>query len=568
MISDSRSVIPVPRLIVCLRDYSWHTFAADALAGVTVGFVALPLAMAFAIASGLTPQAGLYCAVVAGGLISLLGGSRVQIGGPTGAFVVIVAGIVARYGADGLFMCTMLAGGILVVLGVTGMGSAIRFIPRPVVVGFTNGIAVLIASTQIRDFFGLKMAAIPSEFLPRIRAFVQAADSWSAAATTLSVTALLCIIIAARISRRIPGSIIVLIVGTVTVAAFGLNIETIGSRFGGVPSGLPALRLPQFHLATLGALVAPAVTVAMLGAIESLMSATVADRLSGDRHDPNVELVAQGIANIASPLVGGLPATGAIARTATNVRSGARTPVAGVIHALTLLLILLFAAPLARYIPLAVLAAILIFVAYNMGEWREIPELLRLTKTDVMVWVVTFALTVFTDLTIAVSVGMALAALLFIRRVVDTTTVSPVTDEYVREGHVHSLQTKPIPRYVKIFRIHGPFLFGTTDKLQVVYDHLNSLPEIVVLRLRNMTALDATGLRAIEELAAAMQQSGRCLIVCGAHHQPGRLIARADFHRHVGDANICANLHDALERAASVHAERQAAATSTHQASA
>jgi len=568
VISDSRSVIPVPRLIVCLRDYSWHTFAADALAGVTVGFVALPLAMAFAIASGLTPQAGLYCAVVAGGLISLLGGSRVQIGGPTGAFVVIVAGIVARYGADGLFMCTMLAGGILVVLGVTGMGSAIRFIPRPVVVGFTNGIAVLIASTQIRDFFGLQMASIPSEFLPRIRAFVQAADSWSAAATTLSVTALLCIIIAARISRRIPGSIIVLIVGTVTVVAFGLNIETIGSRFGGVPSGLPALRLPQFHLATLGALVAPAVTVAMLGAIESLMSATVADRLSGDRHDPNVELVAQGIANIASPLVGGLPATGAIARTATNVRSGARTPVAGVIHALTLLLILLFAAPLARYIPLAVLAAILIFVAYNMGEWREIPELLRLTKTDVMVWVVTFALTVFTDLTIAVSVGMALAALLFIRRVVDTTTVSPVTDEYVREGHVHSLQTKPIPRYVKIFRIHGPFLFGTTDKLQVVYDHLNSLPEIVVLRLRNMTALDATGLRAIEELAAAMQQSGRCLIVCGAHHQPGRLIARADFHRHVGDANICANLHDALERAASVHAERQAAATSTHQASA
>jgi SulP family sulfate permease len=553
--------IPVPRLISCLRDYSWPTAAADALAGVTVGFVALPLAMAFAIASGLTPQSGLYCAIVAGALISILGGSRVQIGGPTGAFVVIVAGIVARYGVDGLFMCTMLAGVILVALGVTGMGSAIRFIPRPVVVGFTNGIAVLIASTQIRDFFGLTMTSQPSEFLARMRALVQAAGTWSPVATALSVGALVGIIVAARISRRIPGSIIVLLAGTAAVVALGLHVETIGSRFGGIPSGLPALRWPQFHFATLGALVMPAVTVAMLGAIESLMSATVADRLSGDRHDPNVELVAQGIANIASPLVGGLPATGAIARTATNVRSGARTPVAGVIHAITLLLILLFAAPLARYVPLAVLSAILIFVAYNMGEWREIPELLRLTKTDVTVWVVTFELTVFTDLTIAVSVGMALAALLFIRRVVDTTTVSAVTDDYVREGHVHSLQTKPIPRYVKIFRIHGPFLFGTTDKLQIIYDHLNSLPEIVILRLRNMTALDATGLRALEELAAAMQQSGRCLILCGARHQPARLIARADFHRHVGDANICANVHEALERAANVHRDHRAGRT-------
>src|SRR4051794_414988 len=549
--------MPVPRLVACLRDYSWPTAAADAIAGVTVGFVALPLAMAFAIASGLTPQSGLYCAIVAGALISLLGGSRVQIGGPTGAFVVIVAGIVARYGVDGLFMCTMLAGVILIALGVTGMGSAIRFIPRPVVVGFTNGIAVLIASTQIRDFFGLKMTSMPSEFLGRMRALVQAAGTWSPAATALSVGALLCIIVAARVSRRIPGPIIVLLAGTAAVVALGLDVETIGSRFGGVPSGLPALRLPQFHVATLGALVMPAVTVAMLGAIESLMSATVADRLSGDRHDPNVELVAQGIANIASPLVGGLPATGAIARTATNVRAGARTPVAGVIHAVTLLLILLFAAPLARYVPLAVLSAILMFVAYNMGEWREIPELLRLTKTDVTVWIVTFELTVFTDLTIAVSVGMALAALLFIRRVVDTTTVSPVTDDYVREGHVHSLQTKPIPRYVRIFRIHGPFLFGTTDKLQVIYDHVNSLPEIIILRLRNMTALDATGLRALEELAAAMQQSGRCLILCGARHQPARLIARADFHRHVGDANICANVHDALARAATVHRQHQ-----------
>jgi SulP family sulfate permease len=436
------------------------------------------------------------------------------------------------------------------------MGSAVRFIPRPVVVGFTNGIAVLIASTQIRDFFGLRIAAVPSEFLPRMRSLSHAADTWSPAATSLALVALGTIIFATRISKRMPGSIIVLMAGTIAVAVFGLPVETIGSRFGGVPSGLPSIRVPQFHLATMGALVMPAVTVAMLGAIESLMSATVADRMSGDRHNPNVELVAQGLANIASPLVGGLPATGAIARTATNIRSGAQTPVAGVVHALTLLLILLFAAPLARHVPLAALAAILFVVAYNMGEWHEIPELLRLTKTDITVWIVTFALTVFTDLTIAVSVGMALAALLFIRRVVDTTTVSPVTAEYLREGQAHSLQNQPIPPYVTIFRIHGPFLFGTTDKLQVVYDHLDALPAIVILRLRNMTALDATGLRALEELAEAMQRAGRCLILCGARHQPARLIARADFHRHVGDSNVCAHVGDALERAREVYEQQ------------
>ena len=519
----------------------------------------LAAAIAFAIASGLTPQSGLYCAIVAGALISLFGGSSVQIGGPTGAFVVIVAGIVAKYGVDGLFICTMMAGGMLVALGVTGMGSTVRFIPRPVVVGFTNGIAVLIASTQIRDFFGLRMAAVPSEFLPRLRALADHAGTWSPGATAVSAGALLIIIVLMRVSKRVPGSIVVLVAATAAVALFGLDVETIGTRFGGVPAGLPQFRLPRLHLATFGSLLMPAVTVAMLGAIESLMSATVADRMTGGRHDPNVELVAQGLANIASPLVGGLPATGAIARTATNIRSGAKTPVAGVIHAATLLLILIFAAPLASHIPLAVLAAILLVVAYNMGEWREIPELLRLTKTDVTVWIVTFVLTVFSDLTVAVSVGMALAALLFIRRVVDTTTVSPVTDEYIRDGEAHILQHKTIPEYVRIFRIHGPFLFGTTDKLHVILDHLPSLPEIVVLRLRNMTALDATGLRAIEELAAAMRGSGRRLILCGARHQPGRLIARADFHRHVGDKNVCASLHGALERAAEVHRQNQAA---------
>jgi len=377
----------------------------------------------------------------------------------------------------------------------------------------------------------------------------------------LSAISLVAILLLMRVSRRIPATIIVLALATVAVVAFGLDVETIGTRFGGGPSGLPSLHLPRIELSSLGGLMMPAMTVAMLGAIESLMSATVADRMSGDRHNPNVELVAQGIANIASPLVGGLPATGAIARTATNIRSGAKTPVAGIIHAFTLLLILVFAAPLARFVPLAVLSAILLVVAYNMGEWREMPELLRLTKTDVTVWVVTLELTLFADLTTAVAVGMVLAGLLFIRRVADTTTVSAVTDEYVREGHAHILQNKTIPGYAKIIRIHGPFLFGATDKLHVIYDNLESLPEILILRLRNMTAIDATGLRALEELADSMHRSGRCLILCGARHQPARLIARADFHRHVGDQNICAHLHDALVRAEQVHREKQAVAS-------
>ncbi|MEO8522701.1 MAG: SulP family inorganic anion transporter, partial [Acidobacteriota bacterium] len=385
--------IPRPRLVHALRHYTWPTAAADALAGITVGFVALPLAIAFAIASGVPPQAGLYCAIVAGALISVFGGSRVQIGGPTGAFVIIVAGIVASHGIDGLLVCTMMAGGILIALGLTGMGSAVRFIPRPVVVGFTNGIAVLIASTQLRDFFGLRLASEPTAFLPRLRALAEHAGSWSPAATAVSVGALALLILGTRISRRIPAPILVLVAGTAAVPLLGLPVETIGTRFGGLPGGFPSLRLPHVPFATLSSLVMPAVTVAMLGAIESLMSATVADRMSGDRHNPNVELVAQGLANLASPIVGGLPATGAIARTATNIRSGARTPVAGIVHAATLLVILLYAAPLARFIPLGILAAILLVVAYNMGEWREIPELLRLTGTDVAVWVVTFALT-------------------------------------------------------------------------------------------------------------------------------------------------------------------------------
>jgi SulP family sulfate permease len=549
----------LPRLLTALRGYDRRTFGADLAAGITVGLVALPLAMAFAIASGLTPQAGLYCAVVTGFIVSALGGSRVQIAGPTGAFVVVVAGIAQKHGVDGLFMCTMMAGVLLVAMSVTGMGAAVRFIPRPVVIGFTNGIAVLIASTQIRDFFGLQLATVPGEFWPRMVALAGAARTISWEATAVATGGLALIILTNRFLPRVPGSILALVTMTVAAYALHLPIETIGTRFGGIPAGLPHVALPTFHPSLVPGLIAPAVTVAMLGAIESLMSAMVADKLSGDRHNSNVELMAQGVANLVSPLVGGLPATGAIARTATNIRSGARTPVAGIVHALTLLAILLVAAPLAGAIPLAVLAAILMIVSWNMGEWREIPELLRLTGTEIAVWLVTFGLTVFADLTVAVEVGMVLAALLFIRRVADTTTVTAVTDEYVQEGHVHSLQHQDIPDYVRIFRIHGPFLFGATDKLHIITDHVDTLPDIVILRLRNMTALDGTGLRAIEDLADALHRAKRDLILCGAKYQPTQLMARADFHRRVGDANICANVREALARARQLHDLRNAA---------
>jgi SulP family sulfate permease len=539
----------LPKSVICLKGYTKRMFVGDLLAGITVGLVALPLAMAFAIASGVPPQDGLYCAIVAGFTISALGGSSTQIGGPTGAFVVVVFAIVAKHGVDGLFMCTLLAGILLLILGATGLGTAVKFIPRPVVVGFTNGIAVIIASTQIKDFFGLKIDKVPGEFLSRILTLAHNFSSLSPLETSLGVSALVLIVLFMLFVKRIPGYIVALFVGTAAVVLFKLPVQTIGTRFGGIPSGLPTLHVPHFRWDLIRPLVSPAITVAMLGAIESLMSAVVSDRMSGGKHNPNVELVGQGVANILSPLFGGLPATGAIARTATNIRSGAKTPVAGMIHALTLLAIVVFAAPLARFIPLSVLAAILLVVAYNMGEWQEIPELLKQSKFEVAAWLVTFLLTVFADLTVAVEAGMILAVLVFIRKVTQTTTVSEVTAEYIREGHVHILQHKEIPAYVTIFRIHGPFLFGSTDKIDPIVDRLPSLPPILILRLRNMTAIDSTGLQALENLADRVHESGRDLILCGAREQPTLRMHEAEFHEHVGAENICSSLAEALERA-------------------
>jgi SulP family sulfate permease len=547
-----------PAAVAALRHYSSRTFVSDLIAGVTVGLVALPLAMAFAISSGMTPQAGIYCAIVTGFIISAVGGSYVQIGGPTGAFVVVVSGIVAQYGVDGLFMCTMMAGVLLVIMGLTGTGTAVRFIPRPVVIGFTNGIALVIASTQLKDISGIALPEpTPSEFVARMERLIMNADAFSAPAAGLGAAVLVLILVWNRLLPRVPGYIVALVAGTAAAAGAGLQVETIGSRFGGIPAGLPDVQIPRFRPDLILSLVSPTVTIAMLGAIESLLSAVVADRMSGTRHNSNVELFAQGLANIASPMVGGLPATGAIARTATNVRAGAKTPVAGIVHAITLVLVLLFAAPLTAHVPMTVLAAILLVVAYNMGEWREIPELWKQGWTDRLVWIMTFVLTVMADLTVAVEAGMILAALLFIRRVSATTTVARVSPEYIRRSQEHSLQDKDVPNYVSIVRIQGPFLFGATDKLENVLTHLKELRPVVILRLRNMTAIDATGLKAIQDFADSIQASGRTLLLCGAPPQPARLMHKAEFHRHVGVENILPNVDAALGRARQIQERRE-----------
>jgi SulP family sulfate permease len=539
----------LPKSILALRSYTRQIFLHDLLAGITVGLVALPLAMAFGIASGVTPQAGIYTAVVAGFIISALGGSRTQIGGPTGAFVVIVAGIVARFGMSGLAMVTLMAGVILVVMGLTGLGAAVRFIPRMVVIGFTNGIAVLIASTQIKDFFGLRTGAVPSEFLPRMRLLAAHFVTFNSAALGLGLGALAILLLLPRLTRRVPASIVAVLVCTGISIVFHLPVETIGSRFGGIPRGMPPFAIPDFHAEHFLPLIPSAFTVALLAALESMLSAVVADGMTGDRHNSNVELVAQGIANMTSPLFGGIPATGAIARTATNIRAGARSPISGIVHAATLLAILLVAAPLAGYIPLTTLAAVLFVVAYNMGEWHEIGGILQMDATAISVWLVTFGLTVFADLTVAVGVGLTLAALLYIYRVADTTTVAPVDDEYIRDGLPHVLQGRILPPYVTLLRIHGPFLWGTTEKLVEATANLEAFQPVVILRLRNMTAIDATGIHSIEIFARRLRETGRTLVLCGAMQQPSKLLNGARFVETVGEENIMPNIQAALDRA-------------------
>ena len=542
-----------PKLFETLPGYTRERFAADVIAGITVGLVALPLAMAFAISSGVAPEAGIYTAILGGFLVSLVGGSRCQIAGPTGAFVVIVAGIVNEFGVSGLLMCTAMAGVLLVLMGLTGLGTAVRFIPRPVTIGFTNGIAVLIASTQIKDFFGLSLDTVPSEFLPRMVALAKSAGSMSVLSTLVAAGTVAVILLWPCVTKKVPGSIVALLAMTAACAIFSAPLATIGTRFGGIPTGLPAISIPEFRFDLIQPLLPSACVVAMLAAIESLLSAVVADNMSGDRHKPDAELVAQGVANLVVPMFGGIPVTGAIARTATNIRSGGTSPVSGLVHALTLLFIVLAAAPLARFIPLPALAGILMVVAYRMGEWREIPAILRLPSADRLVWAGTFALTVFADLTVAVQVGMLLAALLYIHNVSSTTTVGAVTDDMLGDGEPRVLTDKYIPAYCSVIRIRGPFLFGATDKLEHATRDLNKFGPIVVLKVTFMSAMDGTGIHALESLAMRLGESGRSLIICGAQKQPLELIHRSKLMALIGRKNLQPHLDAALERAAIIH---------------
>jgi len=545
----------VPKSITTLRGYTRSQFTSDLVAGVIVGVVALPLAIAFAIASGVTPDRGLYTAIIAGFLISALGGSRVQIGGPTGAFVVIVYGIVQRYGIDGLVVATMMAGVILVVLGVAKLGAAIKFIPHPVVVGFTSGIAVIIFSSQVKDFLGLRMGALPAEFIPKWRAFAANLDSVNTQALGVSIAALLIMALWPRVSRRIPGPFVALIVTTLVVRLFHIPVETIGTRFGAISATFPHPIVPHVTLPQLTGLVAPAFTIALLAAVESLLSAVVADGMIGGRHRSNMELIAQGVANIAAPIFGGMPATGAIARTATNVKNGGRTPIAGMVHALTLLLITLFFGRWAASIPLATLASILVVVAYHMSEWRTFRSELTAPKSDVVVLLTTFTLTVLVDLTVAIEVGMVLAAFLFMRRMAEVTNVAIVTRELAdgqegdEEDDPNSVRRRVIPPGVEVFEINGPFFFGAAEQFKDTLSQIAKKPKVLIIRMRDVPAIDSTGLHALQELARRCKHERTLLLLADVHAQPMFALVRSDMLEEIGEQNLFGHVDDALDRA-------------------
>ncbi|MBI3848865.1 MAG: sulfate permease [Verrucomicrobia bacterium] len=539
-----------PKLADTLKRYSPQDLRHDLIAGLTVGIVALPLAMAFAIASGVKPEAGIFTAVIAGFIISAFGGTKVSIGGPTGAFIVILYGIGVKYGLDNLAMCTVMAGVFLFVMGVARLGTMIKFIPYPVTMGFTSGIAVLIFTSQIKDFFGLQVDKVPSEFIEKMKVLIEHLNTlqWS----TLALAAASFAIIKlwpTTWQRRVPGSIVALLAGTLVVALFQIPVETIGSKFGGIPQGLPAPHIPAFSWDNIQHLFQPAMTIALLAAIESLLCAVVADGMVDDRHDSNQELMAQGIANMLSPLFGGIAATSAIARTATNVKSGARSPVAGLVHALTLLLIILVAAPLAKFIPLATLSAVLVNVALHMGEWHNFGRLPKWPISDTAVFLVAFFLTVVIDLTVAVEIGMVLAAMLFIKRASETTQIMAVDESTETEGSHHSLVGKEIPKGVMVYRIFGAFFFGAADKLESVLKREKQEPDVLILRMRKVMAMDATGLNALEDLYERLHRKGKRLILSGPHTQPLLVMDKAGFLDRLGKDNVCADIELSLARA-------------------
>jgi SulP family sulfate permease len=555
-----------PKIITVMKQgYSTPVFFKDLTAGVIVGIVALPLAIAFAIASGVTPEQGLYTAIVAGFLISLLSGSRVQIGGPTGAFIVIIYGIVQKFGYDGLAIATIMAGVLLVLMGFAKLGTIIKYIPYPVTVGFTSGIALIIATGQVRDLLGLHMEKVPAEFIEKIVAYSEHAGSITPVATVIGIVTIAIVFLWPRVTQRVPGSLVAILATTAAVQFLDLPVETIGSRFGSVSGALPSLRIPHVEWRMVPELVSPAITIALLAGIESLLSAVVADGMTGRKHRSNMELIAQGVANIASPLFGGIPATGAIARTATNIKNGGLTPIAGLIHVLTLLLIMLFFGKWAALIPMATLAGILVVVAYNMSEWHLFVKLLKSPKMDVAVLLVTFLLTILVDLTVAIQAGVVLAALLFMKRMADVTQVGYVTsmvgyeeDEEDAKADPNSINNFSVPKGVEVFEVNGPFFFGAADRFKHVLGLIVEKPKVLVLRTRTVLAMDATALHALEEVYATTKRDGTVLVLAGIHAQPLIAMDKAGFLDKVGVENVFESLGEALKRArAIIHAPEQ-----------
>jgi len=541
-----------PKLITVLPELTKEQLGRDIVSGILVGIVALPLAIAFAIASGVSPEKGLISAVIGGFLISFLGGSRVQIGGPTGAFIVILYGIVQQYGLNGLMIATFMAGVILIIMGLSQLGSLIKFIPYPVVVGFTSGIAVIIFSSEVKDFLGLRMASVPAHFIDKWAAYFTALPTVSPETLAIGLTALFIIIFWPKVSTKIPGPLIALIVTTVAVRMLHLDVDTIETRFGDISASIPAPSVPSLDLGTIRHLIMPATTIAMLGAIEALLSAVVADGMIGGRHKSNMELVAQGVANIVSPLFGGIPVTGAIARTATNIKNGGRTPIAGIVHAITLLAIMLVFGSWAKLIPMPTLAAILIVVAWNMSEQHIFRQLLKSPKSDVAVLLTTFFLTVIFDLTIAIEIGMLLSVILFMNRMANLTNVGVITGELKdveEEADPNTIITRTIPEGVDVFEISGPFFFGAASKFKDAMHVIGKPPTIRIIRMRKVLSIDATGLNMLKELVNDCRKSGTKLILSGVHVQPLFAMQQYGLADEIGEKNLFGNIDDALDHA-------------------
>jgi SulP family sulfate permease len=545
------------KLFSCLKTYDKKTFMSDLMAGIIVGIVALPLAIAFGIASGVTPEKGIITAIVAGLVISLFGGSKVQIGGPTGAFIIIIYGIIQKYGFEGLTIATLMAGFFLVLFGLLRLGTIIKYIPYPIVVGFTSGIAVTIFTTQIKDLFGLTLPSNPSNFIEKWGVYLQnfnTIDPWCA---LIGVASVVVITVTPRFSKKIPGSLIAIILMTIVALllknfAGVLSIETIGDRFS-ISNELPAAQVPDMNWETIKSLVSPAITIAILGAIESLLSATVADGVIGDHHDSNTELVAQGLANIASPLFGGIPATGAIARTMTNINNGGKTPVAGIIHAVVLLLIFLFLMPLAKYIPMACLAGVLVVVSYGMCGWRSFLELMKNPKSDVTVLLITFFLTIIFDLTIAIEVGLIIACLLFMKRMSETTDVKAITEEIDlnqdAEFSTGNLDHLIIPQGVEVYEINGPYFFGAGNKFEEIMASFGDRPKVRIIRMRKVPFVDSTGIHNLTNLCEMSKKEGIQIVLSGVREKVNGQLEHAGFYHLIGEENICSHINLALKRA-------------------